>query len=77
LPKQWGFLASSCRSLFFQGLGDPHLESQDFQHGVRFFQQGLALLGEFGLDQSFQKIVQVPLDPFAQNKAVIAGNLPV
>src|ERR1022692_451670 len=34
-----------------QVLGEPHLESQDFEHQVRLLQQGLPLLGEFRLDQ--------------------------
>ena len=53
----------------------PHLEPEDFQCQVGFFQQPLAVLGVLGADQRFQQVVQVPLDPLAQHETVVAGKL--
>src|ERR1022692_2099845 len=56
-----------------QVLGEPHLEAEDFEHQVRFFQQGLALLGVLGLDQCLQQVIEIAFDAFAQHEAMVAG----
>jgi len=55
-----------------QVLGQPYLESQDFQREVGLLQQAVAVLGVLGLDQRLEQVVHVPLDPLAQDEAVVA-----
>jgi hypothetical protein len=58
-----------------QVLGEPHLESQDFEHDVCLLQQGMTLLRVLGLDQSLQQVVEVAFDAFTQHEAVISWEL--
>ena len=53
----------------------PHLEPEDFQGQVGVFQEPPAVLGVLGGDQRFEQPVEVPLDPFAQNETMVAGEL--
>jgi hypothetical protein len=45
------------------------------QRQVGLLQQPLPIPGVFRLDQGLQQVVQVPLDPLAQHKPVVAGEL--
>ena len=58
-----------------QVLRQPHLEPEDLEFQVCFFEQLLAILCVLGGDQRFEQSVQVSFDPFAQNEAVIAREL--
>ena len=50
----------------------PHLEPQDLQREVGFLQQLLAVLRVFGSYQGLQQVLEVPLNPLAQDEAVVA-----
>jgi hypothetical protein len=58
-----------------QVLGEPHLEAEDFQEKVGLLQQIVAFPPILGPEESFQQVVQVALDAFAEHKAVVAGEL--
>jgi len=56
-----------------QVFGQPHLEPQEFQVQVGFFEQSLAVLGVLGGDHCLQQVVEVPLDPLAEHEPMITG----
>ena len=58
-----------------QILGEPHLEAEDFQHEVGLLQQFLAWLAVLYPYQRLQQVVEVSLNAFTEDKAVIAREL--
>ncbi len=50
-----------------------HLEPEDLQREVGVFEEPLTVLGVLPPDQGFQQVVEVALDPLAQDEAVVAG----
>ena len=58
-----------------QILRQPHLEPEDLQVQVRFFEQSLTVLGVLGLDKGFEQVVEISFDPFTQHETVVAGKL--
>ena len=56
-----------------QILGEPHLEAEDFERQVGLLEQPLPALVVLRSDQGLEQRVEVPLDPLAQHKAVVAG----
>jgi hypothetical protein len=45
-----------------QVFGQAHLEPEDFQRQVGFFEQSLAVHGVLGGDQCFEQVVEISLD---------------
>ena len=68
--------AASSRSLGLQVLPilrQPHLKADDLEREVGLFEQRLPRRVVAGADERLQKAVERPLDPFAEDKALVAG----
>ena len=53
----------------------PDLKAKDFQFQVRFVQERRSFPAVFGLNQSFQKVVERAFQAFAQHKPMLSWKL--